>query len=41
MKKFNICIDIDGTITDAYYWLEPCNRYFMKNISMNFIPTKK
>ncbi|GAA0107777.1 hypothetical protein PMY56_11470 [Clostridium tertium] len=35
MKKFNICIDIDGTITDAYYWLEPCNRYFKTNIKEN------
>jgi uncharacterized HAD superfamily protein len=33
MKKFNICIDIDGTITDPYYYLEVCNRYFNKNIT--------
>jgi uncharacterized protein len=32
MKQLNICIDIDGTITDAYYYLELSNRYFKKNI---------
>jgi len=33
LKDLNICIDIDGTITEAYYWLDMCNRYFDKNIS--------
>lgn len=33
MKNLNICIDIDGTITDAYYWLKPCNKYFNTNIT--------
>lgn len=33
MKNLNICIDIDGTITDAYYWLKPCNEYFNTNIT--------
>lgn len=33
MGKLNICIDIDGTITDPYYWLELANDYFKKNIS--------
>ena len=32
MKNLNICIDIDGTITDAYYWLNITNKYFNKNI---------
>ncbi|MBV4418387.1 hypothetical protein KM800_03450 [Clostridium tyrobutyricum] len=32
MKEFNICIDIDGTITDPYYWLSPANRYFNRNV---------
>jgi len=32
MKNLNICIDIDGTITDAYYWLNISNKYFNKNI---------
>ncbi len=30
--KLNICIDIDGTITDAYYWIHLANKYFNKNI---------
>lgn len=33
MKNFNICIDIDGTITDAYYWLDITNKHFKKNIT--------
>jgi len=33
MKDLNICIDIDGTITDAYYWLNITNRYFNKKIT--------
>ena len=32
MKEFNICIDIDGTITDPYYWIPSANAYFHKNI---------
>lgn len=28
MKQLNICIDIDGTITDPYYWLGYANNYF-------------
>lgn len=28
MKNLNICIDIDGTITDPYYWLDYANEYF-------------
>jgi len=32
MKNLNICIDIDGTITDAYYWLNMTNKYFNKKI---------
>lgn len=35
MKKLNICIDIDGTITDAYYWLDACNKYFNTSITEN------
>ncbi|WP_053956438.1 5' nucleotidase, NT5C type [Inediibacterium massiliense] len=30
--KLNICIDIDGTITDAYYWLDIANKYFDTNV---------
>ncbi|BCZ46672.1 nucleotidase [Clostridium gelidum] len=33
MKNLNICIDIDGTITDPYYWLRYANNYFNSNIS--------
>jgi uncharacterized HAD superfamily protein len=33
VKNLNICIDIDGTITDAYYWLELCNEYFNTHIT--------
>lgn len=33
MKNLNICIDIDGTITDAYYWLKLANKHFNKNLS--------
>ena len=33
MKNLNICIDIDGTITDPYYWLSYANSYFNSNIS--------
>lgn len=28
MRLLNICIDIDGTITEPYYWLSLANRYF-------------
>lgn len=33
MKALNICIDIDGTITDPYYWLDFTNKHFNKNIT--------
>lgn len=33
MRNLNICIDIDGTITDPYYWLSYANDYFNSNIS--------
>lgn len=28
----NLCIDIDGTITEPYYWLRRANEYFKTNI---------
>ncbi|MDR3597520.1 hypothetical protein [Clostridium sp.] len=37
MKNLNICIDIDGTITDPYYWLSYANNYFKLNVSVNEI----
>jgi uncharacterized protein len=33
MKHLNICIDIDGTITDPYFWLEKASNYFGIDIS--------
>lgn len=33
MKKLNICIDIDGTVTEPYYWIETANEYFDKAIT--------
>lgn len=33
MNALNICIDIDGTITNAYDWLDITNEYFNKNIT--------
>ena len=32
MRKLNLCIDIDGTVTEPYYWLERANRYFDKQV---------
>lgn len=28
MKKLNLCIDIDGTVTEAYDWIPRVNSYF-------------
>jgi uncharacterized HAD superfamily protein len=33
LKNLNICIDIDGTITEPYYWLDTCNEYFNTNVT--------
>lgn len=30
MNNLNICIDIDGTITEPYYWLDISNKSFHK-----------
>lgn len=32
MKNLNICVDIDGTVTEPYYWLSLANEYFNKNL---------
>ena len=32
MRKLNIGIDIDGTVTEPYYWLPRANRYFNTNV---------
>lgn len=37
MKNLNICIDIDGTITEPYYWLDAANKYFNINVSKDSI----
>ena len=37
MKNLNICIDIDGTITEAYYWLDVINKHFNKNVTVDQI----
>ncbi len=31
--SLNICIDIDGTITEPFYWLEKANMYFGTNVT--------
>lgn len=33
MNKLNICIDIDGTMTDPYYFMPYFNKYFGKNLT--------
>jgi len=32
MERLNLCIDIDGTVTEPYYWLERANHYFGKQL---------
>jgi hypothetical protein len=32
LRKLNLCIDIDGTVTEPYYWLERANRYFDRQV---------
>lgn len=32
-QQLNICVDIDGTVTDPYYWLGHANHFFGKNIA--------
>lgn len=33
MKRLNICVDIDGTMTEPYYWLESANKWFKTNVT--------
>lgn len=33
MEKLNLCIDIDGTVTEPFYWLNRANRYFGKQVA--------
>ncbi len=37
MEKLNICIDIDGTITEPFFWIEEINRYFNKSVNSHKI----
>ncbi|MDD4565608.1 MAG: hypothetical protein PHE79_09090 [Eubacteriales bacterium] len=32
MRQMNLCIDIDGTVTEPYYWLKRANLYFGKQL---------
>lgn len=32
MKKLNLCIDIDGIVTEPYYWIQRANEYFNTSI---------
>ncbi len=32
MKELNLCIDIDGTVTEPFYWLDRANRYFGRQL---------
>lgn len=32
MKKLNICVDIDGTLTEPFYWMKKANEYFNTNL---------
>jgi len=31
--SLNICVDIDGTITEPFYWLEKANKHFGTNVT--------
>lgn len=37
--KLNLCIDIDGTITEPYYWLKLANEYFGTSTTPSEITT--
>ncbi|MCT4621353.1 MAG: hypothetical protein N4A62_18435 [Marinisporobacter sp.] len=39
MDQLNICVDIDGTITEPYYWLEKANWYFDTKIEPKNVTT--
>ncbi|WP_099191918.1 5' nucleotidase, NT5C type [Tepidibacter mesophilus] len=41
MKKLNICIDIDGTVTDPYYFIEYFNDHFNKDLKEEDMNTCK
>lgn len=33
MKKLNLCVDIDGTVTEPYFWLKYANQHFNTEIT--------
>lgn len=33
MKKLNLCVDIDGTVTEPYFWLKYANQHFKRTIT--------
>lgn len=37
MKRLNILIDIDGTVTEPFYWLKQANRHFSMNLDPRVI----
>lgn len=41
MKRLNICIDIDGTMTDPYYFMPYFNKYFNKDLSQDDCTTHR
>ena len=41
MKRLNICIDIDGTVTDPYYWLPRANDYFGRKVKPQDVTSYK
>ncbi|HYE67080.1 MAG TPA: hypothetical protein VEA58_00630 [Anaerovoracaceae bacterium] len=32
MQRLSLCIDIDGTVTDPYYWIPKANKFFKRNV---------
>lgn len=39
MKRLSICVDIDGTITDPFYWVDGVNQHFKKTIKPEDVTT--
>lgn len=37
MANLNIGVDIDGTVTDPYYWLHDANKYFNRQVGVKDI----
>lgn len=41
MKRLNICIDIDGTMTEPYYFMPYFNKYFNKDLTKDDCTTHR